>query len=227
MTRLIGILVILLTLVGCKDQPNWAEGATLEATEVKGTSVELAWGDPTPADEISAFRVRKADEVIASLEPDVRAFSADSLEGKTDYEFSVEASNADGEWSSPLKVEVTTLDATAPSWPEDAELRVEVESRGALGARVTFEWTEAEDDTGVTHYRLKREGEEVATWESDQSEFVHSSVDVDGVYRLYAGDAAGNWSEDGPSARVWANKGMKNLLKGGSLNSGPSLNSGF
>lgn len=220
------LLVVLAFAIACEQAPAWPDGAKLEAAEIKGTTVTLEW--PEAGEKVTAYKIRKGDAVIAELESDATTYTAKNLEGQTEYKFSVLASDKGGNWSQPLDAAVKTLDASPPTWPEDSELNVKVESKGALGAKVTFTWTPAEDDTGVTQYQLKREGEVIETWPASQESFEHQSVEVEGLYTLYAGDEAGNWSEDGPSARVWANKGMKNLLNSrGFKSNGPSLNLGI
>ncbi len=219
--------LLLSIVIGCEQPPSWPAQAKLVATDIKGTEVKLEW--PSAGEEVTAYKIKRGDEVIAELEADSQSYTATNLEGQTEYVFKVEASDKKGQWSAPLQVQAKTLDATPPTWPEDSELKVKVESKGALGAKVTFTWTPAEDDTEVTQYQLKREGEVIETWPASEESFEYQSVEVDGLYTLYAGDAAENWSEDGPSARVWANKGMKNLLNSPSFRSkgGPKLNLGL
>ncbi|MGG1555185.1 fibronectin type III domain-containing protein [Paenibacillus ferrarius] len=88
-------------------------------------------------------------------------------------------------------------DTEAPVWPSGSALTASQET--ATGIHLA--WNAATDNQGVTQYRIYRDGSQLAT--------VGGSVyayDVTGLvpetgytFRVQAGDAAGNWSEDGPS----------------------------
>ena len=83
-----------------------------------------------------------------------------------------------------------------------------------LGTAVTFTWSEATDNVKVTKYRIVRGEETLGEVPAVGREFVYQSVDTDGSYEIQAGDDAGNWSSNGPSARVWANNGFRPGLLG-------------
>lgn len=203
------LFVVVGFLGGCEKSPTWPPDAKLEATEVKGTTVSLQW--PEALGEVAQTTIRKGDEVVGQVEKG-QSFVVSGLKGKTDYTFSVVATGAKGKPSDALTLSVTTSDADAPQWDDEATLNTSVESLGALGTKVVFTWTPAKDDTAVEKYKLLR-GEEVLA-EVTEPEFAYQSTEVDGDYRVIAGDAAGNWSTNGPSTRVWANnRGMNNLLR--------------
>ncbi|MGG1516388.1 fibronectin type III domain-containing protein [Paenibacillus oryzisoli] len=87
-------------------------------------------------------------------------------------------------------------DTAAPEWPSGSALTTSQET--ATGVHLS--WNAATDNRAVTQYRIYRDGTQLAT--------VGGSVyayDVTGLapetaytFRVQAGDAAGNWSEDGP-----------------------------
>lgn len=88
-------------------------------------------------------------------------------------------------------------DTEAPVWPEGSELKASDIKQN----EVTLTWNAAEDDTHVAHYTV--------TWGRGKSVTVNGdvhSVVITGLssatsytFQVNAGDAAGNWSEDGPT----------------------------
>ncbi len=205
-----GVLLAAMSLVvACEKSPTWPSDGRLEATEVRGMNVTLQW--PQPLGEVKETTIRQGTEVVGQVEQG-QSFVVSGLKGKTEYTFSVVATSTKGKMSDPLVLNVTTSDADPPQWDAEASLNASVESLGALGARVVFTWTPAKDDTAVEKYKLMR-GEEVLA-EVTEPMFTYQSVEVDGDYSVIAQDAAGNWSETGPTTRVWANnRGMNNLLR--------------
>jgi hypothetical protein len=90
-------------------------------------------------------------------------------------------------------------DTAAPSWTS-GKLTASNVGENSL----SLSWSGANDDTGVTAYRLYQGSNLVGTVADD----VHS-YDVTGLasgtgytFTVQAGDAAGNWSTDGPSVTV-------------------------
>lgn len=87
-------------------------------------------------------------------------------------------------------------DRLAPSWPADAVLRAD-----AIGSdRVELSWTAAEDNAWVTGYRLLRDGSQELELDGTTSAAISGlSPETEYLFSVQAGDAAGNWSADGPS----------------------------
>lgn len=203
----IGLFVLIL-LVGCGDKPTWPESGALESVELSGKNLTLKW--PEPVGEFARFTIRRGDEVLGQVEEGT-SFQVNDLKGKTNYDFSVVAENAKGKMSEPLTVSVTTGDIDPPRWKEGDVLNTSVESRGALGALVLFSWPPAQDDTAVEKYRLMKGDELIA--EIEETEYSHQSIEVDGDYQVLASDSEGNWSQEGLGAKVWANRGLQNILR--------------
>jgi len=207
--KVICVAITLMFLVlGCGDKPSWPESGRLESVGLDGKTLTLKW--PEPVGEFARFTIRRGDEVLGQVE-DGTSFEVNDLSGKTNYEFSVVAENAKGKTSSPLIVSVTTGDVDPPFWKDGDVLNTSVESRGALGALVRFSWPPAEDDTAVEKYRLMKGSEMIA--EIEETEYSYQSIEVDGDYQVIASDSAGNWSKEGLSAKVWANRGLQNILR--------------
>lgn len=95
---------------------------------------------------------------------------------------------------------VLPMDSQAPTWPGGSSLTASAVASSSL----TVTWTQATDNAGVDGYRLYLGGDLLDT----VSGAVYS-YDVTGLspgtrytFKVEAGDAAGNWSGDGPSATV-------------------------
>ena len=90
-------------------------------------------------------------------------------------------------------------DTEAPTWPEDPPSTLEASA--ITGTSLTLAWSEAEDDVAVTHYQVYQDGQSIALLDASVQ-----TCDVDGLspgveysFKVEAGDAADNWSSDGPS----------------------------
>jgi len=217
------VLAMCIGLMGCGDgPPKWPAETRMTATTITGNSVTLEWPAPQDADGIKAYAVRQNGTLLAQIEGNVTSYTAENLEGMTEYKFEVVALDNKGKWSEPLSLPVKTGDSEVPKWPEGSTMKTALESKGPLGTAVTFTWSEASDNVAVTGYRIIAEGETVGEVGVEGRELVYQSVDVDGSYQVQAGDAAGNWSNDGPSARVWANKGLRPMLRSQGLLNQPA-----
>lgn len=111
-------------------------------------------------------------------------------------------------------------DIEAPVWPEDSTLTV----TDAVYGELTLNWTPAVDDTYVNEYRIFKGLDSQVTVTNG----VYSGLDVlatvpgnvlqyhvtglmPGMYifKVEAGDKAGNWSSDGPAASITVDQGEK------------------
>ncbi|MCG9967274.1 Ig-like domain-containing protein [Pelotomaculum terephthalicicum JT] len=116
----------------------------------------------------------------------------------------ITVTTADGGYTATCAVTVSldsSADSSAPVWPAGSSLNAVV---SADGQSVALTWSAATDNTGVTGYRIYRNGT-LATPEPVSG----TSYSIDGLaadtqytFRVTAGDAAGNWSVTGPSATV-------------------------
>ncbi len=86
-------------------------------------------------------------------------------------------------------------DAIAPVWPDGTAVEaLEVDEVSGLVV-----WDEAEDNVGVTDYRIYLGGRLLGTTEA--AEYAVTSLTAGTTYavKVEAGDAAGNWTTNGPS----------------------------
>lgn len=99
-----------------------------------------------------------------------------------------------------LSISSLRANAAAPSWPTGSTLQLQ--SMGEEG--VAFQWGAAVDPAGVTQYRIYQNGTLIDTISSQEG-----SYSVEGLiigerytYKVEAGNAAGEWSQDGPLLTV-------------------------
>ena len=91
-------------------------------------------------------------------------------------------------------------DTLAPTWPAPATL-----TAGNVGADgLTLSWSAAADDVGVTGYRVYRGATLLDTVPAAQTTFAVTGLSPGTTYgfTVQAGDAAGNWSTDGPTTQA-------------------------
>lgn len=105
-----------------------------------------------------------------------------------------------------------------PTWPGGTVSTTDVTKNG-----LTLNWTPALDNVGVDSYSIYREGNLLATVAANVY-----SYDVTGLtaltqynFKVEAGDAAGNWSADGPSVTV-TTAAAANTHSGGNSSSAPT-----
>lgn len=105
------------------------------------------------------------------------------------------------------------LDMESPTWPADSVMTASnITKTGAL-----LTWTPAADNVGVTGYKIyKITGDtyvEVAELPSMATQYnlTNLSPDTSYTYAIKAGDAAGNWSEYGPSTSIRTDKENPNV----------------
>ncbi|MEQ8175829.1 MAG: fibronectin type III domain-containing protein [Syntrophomonadaceae bacterium] len=88
-------------------------------------------------------------------------------------------------------------DTVAPTW---ANASLTADSITRTGATLT--WTPATDDVGVTGYNIYKNNELLTN--VNGTEYIVESLEAgkDYSFKVEAGDVAGNWSTDGPSASL-------------------------
>jgi len=112
----------------------------------------------------------------------------------------INAYSSEHQWlvSKTINAVASTVDTVSPVWPPSA--RLSASDIGQTG--LTLNWTEASDNVGVTDYRIYKNGAILATVTG--TDYNVTGLDPGTVYtfKAEAGDAAGNWSDDGPSVSV-------------------------
>lgn len=100
--------------------------------------------------------------------------------------------------SVPVQVLLDTPDTVAPTWTEGTLTESDVTQ-----TELTLIWSGASDDTAVTDYRVYQEDSLIATVNNASTWGVTGlSAGTSYTFKVEAGDAAGNWSSDGPSRTI-------------------------
>ncbi|MBE7503131.1 MAG: fibronectin type III domain-containing protein [Verrucomicrobiales bacterium] len=198
-----------LTVTVTTDRPDavpaWPLGAALTADQMQETSLHLSW--PAAVDDagVTGYRVYQDGALLADLDAQKRGHFVQNLEIGRTYEFRVQAGDAQDQWSTDgPRLRIATVDTTPPTWPEGSRLHARERDKHQL----VLEWTPAEDNVEVYLYSvhvvvsgLPR----VFTMTGGTATNVTLTCLMPGQslrVGVEAGDAAGNWSTDGPRATV-------------------------
>ncbi len=184
--------------------PTWPADSELKATKIGSTRVVLTWTAAKDNEKVTGYKIiYELNDVDKEklVDTDLTA-TITGLEADEEYEFTVEARDAAGNWSDdgPSLIVTTKEDDTdededteSPTWPADAEL----EASDITDSEVTLEWPDALDNVEVTQYRLYQNGDLIETLDADETTITIDDLEEDTKYsfKVKAGDAEGNWSE--------------------------------
>ena len=179
--------------------PAWPAAGKLTASNVTQNSLSLSWNAATDNKAVTAYRVYRGSTLLGTATG--TSFNASGLNAATQYTFKVEAGDAAGNWSTDgPSVTVTTAEASGdtapPSWPLFSCIRVADITQTSL----TLSWNAARDNVGVTGYRIYQNGVLLGVADSTTFNVTGLSPNTRYSFKVEAGDAAGNWSTDGPKA---------------------------
>ncbi|HHV99793.1 MAG TPA: fibronectin type III domain-containing protein, partial [Clostridiaceae bacterium] len=102
-------------------------------------------------------------------------------------------------------------DDEAPVWPQGSNLKATNISQTSL----TLTWTKAQDNIGVANYRIYKNNEVLETLSGIITSYKVTGLNPGKTYtfKVEAGDAAGNWSVNGPSVIVTTNEPDKDEVR--------------
>lgn len=178
--------------------PTWSSPATLTASNVTETSLQLGWSEAI--DGVYQYNLfQNGNSIGQTLASGPRLFDVADLTAWTSYTFKVEAEDLAGnETTNGPQAWVVTPDNQPPYWNVPAYL----DATNITANSMTLEWTAAQDNIAVTQYYLyKIEGnnsELVATIkDADTLIFTFSCLQPSTIYtfQVQAADAAGNLSQ--------------------------------
>lgn len=150
------------------------------------TSAQLAWEPSTDNVAVEGYRILLEGQIVATT--DSLSFAMTGLNPQTEYDFQVIAFDATGNSSLPATITLTTLpDQSAPTAPGGLAAVPQLSS-------VQLTWSASTDNVGVDFYRIRRDGDIIATIQSLAYNDTGLEVDTPYSYEVTAVDAAGNVS---------------------------------
>jgi chitodextrinase len=189
-------------------QSNQASATTLDATgpttptnlaaTPSGTDrIDLTWtASSDPESGIASYRIYRGGSQVGQTNQ--LSFTNTGLSPATEYEYRVRAVNGDGlqsELSSPATA--TTLDATPPTTPQN------LVATPVGTERIDLTWTASQDpESGVTGYRVFRDGSEVGT--TTQTVYQDDGLSPATDYEYYVVAVNGDGLESQPSTTASA-----------------------
>ncbi len=188
--------------------PIWPAGSSLLASEIEASRLTLTWSAAEDDTAVTEYRIFKGSQLIGKVAGDVNSYTVTGLTPNTEYNFSVQAGDYMGNWSGngPVK-SVTTLEGTtepadniAPTWPQGSALTASAIAQTGF----TLTWAAAQDNTGVTGYRIYKDSQLIATVAGGVLSYNVTGLTANTQYsfKVEAGDMAGNWSSSGPSRTI-------------------------
>jgi len=213
---------------GDVQAPYWPEGSSITVTDVTETGLTLNWPAAEDNTVVTGYVIYNGDVQIAVLPGNATSYRVSGLKAGIRYTFTVKAKDSRLNWSEPGlsitatvgQIEPQPQDTTAPIWPEGSELYASGVSKTSLW----LNWTAAQDDTKVTSYRVYRDSTLIATVPGNTNSYFVSGLSSGTTYMfsVQAGDAAGNWSSNGPSVYVTTNSESSGGNGGGGNSGGNS-----
>ena len=176
--------------------PAFPADAVLTVADVTATAALVSW--PEAADDVgvSHYAVTLDGAPLDPIAADVTEANLTALVGGRAYLVTVRALDAAGNLSDELTTTVRTPDDQAPQWP-NPRLTVRADVTEA-----SLSWSEATDNLAVVAYRVYQNDVQVSETTERQLSVESLSPSTEYTFRVEAGDAAGNWSADGPVQQV-------------------------
>ncbi len=182
------------------DPPTWPD-KSLNISNLSPLSLDLSWSSAEDLSGVKQYKIYKDQTELATVDANTLNYRVTGLTPDTAYTFKVEASDS-ANWSTDgPSASVTTPgpDNVTPTWPAGSELKCT--KRGEK--TVTLQWTAAEDNYGVISYKIYKDGKDPITVDgTTTSNITGLTGDTTYIFKVEAGDEAGNWTDNGPSLSV-------------------------
>jgi chitodextrinase len=186
--------------------PVWPADSKLTAANIGTTSVDLSWTAATDDTKVTSYKITYTSDGKSQVKY-VWLNLASKITGLTPgtkYTFNVEARDAAGNLSTGgPSIEVSTnssADTTKPTWSNSTITATNITDTSA-----TVNWSGAADNVQVTGYKIYVGGVLKATVVGatvNPSTISGLTPSTQYTFKVEAGDAAGNWSTDGPIITV-------------------------
>ena len=186
-----------------KEKPVWDEDSRIAVIDKTAESVTLKWSAAVDNEGVTVYKVlyelEDTDKTVYVKSG--RTVKITGLDADTEYEFTVLAGDAAGNWSKDgLTIKTTTLeedeavDTEKPYWVQGSSIDdIEITEES-----IEIEWDSAKDNVAVKGYEIKvyRDRSLLDTYKTAETDILISDLDDDTEYTIYvrAYDEAGNKS---------------------------------
>jgi chitodextrinase len=185
--------------------PTWSQGSTLTSSNITDNSVTLNWPQASDNNSISGYYIYQNGNQIDSVSADVLMYEVKGLTPANTYQFKIEAYDANWNVSTSgpslmVRTNASTIDTQSPTWQTDAKL----EASNIGDSSLVLNWQAATDDVNVNNYKIYKNGNLFATVENSTLSYTLTGLSPSTKYtfKVEAGDASGNWTNNGPSLEV-------------------------
>ncbi|MEC8025585.1 MAG: fibronectin type III domain-containing protein, partial [Myxococcota bacterium] len=191
--------------------PSWSQDAVITASNIASTNLTLLWPEANDDVGVTSYIVSVDGGVVSTVDGQTTTAAISNLIPGATVLFQVRAVDAAGNKGTSLGLTLTMPDGGPPTWEEATLTAVP----SGLDAALT--WQAATDDIGVVAYRVFVDGQNMLEVTETQAVVSGLMPETTYTFKVEAGDAAGNWSTDGPSATATTMKvhdpGFKRLTK--------------
>lgn len=190
------------TLPPDAQAPEWPEPAVLEISRVGNNGLLLAWPAAADDEAVTGYAIFVDDQQVMTISPYILSYYVYGLKNNTPYMLGIRAADASGKFSNALAGTAVTKparDTAAPQWPVKSTLTATSGSN-----QVVLAWNTAVDNDAVAQYRIYRDGAAIGTAAGAAASYTAGGLEARTTYsfKVEAGDAAGNWSSNGPAVTV-------------------------
>ena len=179
--------------------PTWPDGAILSQTGATGSTVTVDWSaNPATAEGgVAGYDIYVGgvfDQAVLGTSTDA---TVTGLDDSTMYAIKVEARDSDANATTDgPSVSATTLDTTAPSWPDTT-----ISSREVFETSFELNWVAATDINGIAIYRVFDGVDELTSTTGTSVTFTTATAETTYNLTVSAEDPSGN-STVGPAIVV-------------------------
>jgi parallel beta-helix repeat protein len=181
------------TIYGTSDNQDPSIPAGLGATPVSAGRIDLSWSPSQDNVGVTGYTIYRDGVLLTTVGGTTTTYQDTAVVPSTTYSYTVDAFDAAGnhsDQSTPASA-TTPADTTPPSAPS------QLHTTAVGSGEVDLAWTGSNDNVGIDHYDVRRDGVSVGT--ATTTSFADTSVQPSSTYSytVVAYDTAGNPS--GPS----------------------------
>jgi O-glycosyl hydrolase/chitodextrinase len=182
-------------------EPTWLASSILTSHNVSATAVTLSWPQAIDNAAVTQYEIYKDGNKINTVSNQITSYDVTGLTPGKTYNFIVKAKDAKGNLSQGISTAVTTVssvDVTSPYWSNG----IKIEVSNLSGTSTTLSWTAANDDKGITGYKIYKDGVYLTSVSGNSYNVTALSPDTSYNFKVEAYDAASNLSSGGPSVSL-------------------------